>query len=109
MEDSDLVYSSDTPSEDLRQKGKKAKELVEVTPSACLFKLSIEKKGRGGKAVSCIKEIPHNPTYFKKFLKELKNYCGTGGSLKDDHLELQGEQLPKIREFLTKKGYPYKG
>ncbi|MDX2470674.1 MAG: translation initiation factor [SAR324 cluster bacterium] len=109
MEDSNLVYSSDRPSEDLRQKGTLKKEIVEVTPTACLFKLSIEKKGRGGKAVSLIGELPHNPVYFKKLLKELKNYCGTGGSVKEDHLELQGEQLPKIREFLTKKGYPFKG
>ena len=108
MSDGKLVYSSDEPSLDLR-KSTKTKVVAEVTPQDCALKIRLEKKGRGGKSVSIIDEIPHNPVYFKKLLKELKNYCGTGGSLKEGHIELQGEQLLKIREFLTKKNFGFKG
>ena len=108
MSDTKLVYSSDAPATDLRKTSAK-KNITEVTPQNCDLKVRLEKKGRGGKSVSIIDEIPHNPVYFKKVLKELKNYCGTGGSLKEGHLEVQGDQLIKIREFLTKKGFGFKG
>ena len=41
----------------------------------------------------------------KKILKNLKIACGTGGALKADFLELQGDQISKAQEFLFKEGY----
>ena len=113
-EENEIVYSSDGSGKNLvgkkRKKGKKTeKNLVEINPQETCLKLRIEKKGRGGKAVTVIYELPDNPQYFKKLLKELKNFCGTGGSQKESTLEIQGDQRDKIREFLLKKGFQTKG
>tara|TARA_B100000029_G_scaffold13038_1_gene13622 strand:+ start:47 stop:379 length:333 start_codon:yes stop_codon:yes gene_type:complete len=108
-DDENIVYSSDGSGKNLVNKKKKKETFSEVTPEETTLKLRIEKKGRGGKAVTVIYELPSNPPYFKKLLKELKNYCGTGGSQKKDHLEIQGDQRDKVREFLLKKGFKVKG
>jgi translation initiation factor 1 len=109
MSENKLVYSSDGSGENLLKKNKKKKSYPEVKPEEITLKLRIEKKGRGGKSVSVIYELPDNPPYFKKLSKELKNYCGTGGSFKDTQMEIQGEQLDKIRLFLEKRGFTVKG
>jgi len=109
MSENKLIYSSDGSGENLVKKNKKKKSYDVVVPSETTLKLRIEKKGRGGKTVSIVYELPENPDYFKKLAKALKAYCGTGGSLKESHIEVQGEQLDKIRKFLEKKGFKVKG
>ncbi len=113
-EENEVVYSIDATGKNLlNKKGKKDKKsktnFPEITPSEFCLKLRIEKKGRGGKAVTVIYELPDNPPYFKKLLKELKNFCGTGGSQKESTLEIQGDQRDKVRDLLTKKGFKIKG
>ena len=108
-DDENIVYSSDGSGKNLVNKKKKKANLSEIVPQEITLKLRIEKKGRGGKAVTIIYEVPSNPPYFKKLLKELKNFCGTGGSQKNDHLEIQGDQRDKVRGFLIKKGFKIKG
>ena len=41
-------------------------------------------------------------------LKQLKNQCGAGGTLKDNEIEIQGEHKQKLLEILTKLGYKTK-
>ena len=41
----------------------------------------------------------------KKILKNLKIACGTGGAVKGDFLELQGDQISKAQNFLLKEGF----
>ena len=113
-EENEIVYSSDGSGKNLvSKKGKKGKknqkDFIEVKPEETCLKLRIEKKGRGGKAVTVVYELPDNQPYFKKLLKELKNFCGTGGSQKESTLEIQGDQREKVRDFLTKKGFKTKG
>ena len=113
-EENEVVYSIDGSGKNLiNKKGKKEKKskqnIPEINPSETCLKLRIEKKGRGGKAVTVIYELPDNPPYFKKLLKDLKNFCGTGGSQKESTLEIQGDQREKVRDFLTKKGFKIKG
>ena len=113
-EENEVVYSIDGSGKNLiNKKGKKDKKskhsFPEVNPSEVCLKLRIEKKGRGGKAVTVIDEIPNNPPFFKKLLKELKNFCGTGGSQQESTLEIQGDQRNKVRDFLIKKGFKTKG
>ena len=113
-EENEVVYSVDGSGKNLinkkGKKGKKSKDsFPEVNPSEVCLKLRIEKKGRGGKEVTVIHELPNNPPFFKKLLKELKNLCGTGGSQKESTLEIQGDQREKVRDFLIKKGFKTKG
>jgi translation initiation factor 1 len=41
-------------------------------------------------------------------LKQLKNQCGTGGTLKENEIEIQGDHKQKILEILLKLGYKAK-
>lgn len=69
------------------------------------IRVHLEKKGRGGKTVSIIKGIEGPEADIENLLRSIKNYCGTGGSYKDEQLIIQGDQRDKIVDFLKKEGY----
>ena len=73
-----------------------------------IVRLHRETKGRGGKAVTIIKGLPLSGTALKSLAKELKQKCGVGGALKDDNIEIQGDQRNILKEELEKRGYPVK-
>ena len=66
-------------------------------------RVHLEKNGRGGKVVSVISNIPRKD--LEKVAKELKSSLGTGGSVKDQVIEIQGDKISSIKTWLTKKGY----
>ena len=68
-------------------------------------RLERTRAGKKGKLVTIIKGLELKPLEAKKFLKNLKIACGTGGALKGDFLELQGDQLSKAQDFLFKEGF----
>lgn len=106
-----LVYSDESPDKDLRKSDPTkttTPPTVKVIPNETLLKIRVEKKGRGGKAVSVIFNLPHNPDYFTKLTKKIKNQCGTGGTFKDGQIEIQGDQRDKIKSFLEKAGFQVK-
>ncbi len=108
-EDFVLVYSSDGSGKNLLDKKKEEKPLPPLVPSLYTLKLRKETKGRGGKPVLVIYEIPHHPTYMKELLKKLKNLCACGGTLKEDQIEIQGLHVEKVKAFLEKEGFKVKG
>ena len=69
----------------------------------------MEKKGRGGKTVTVVYDLPRNAEFLRALAQDLKRACGTGGTVVDDTIELQGELRDRVREFLTKKGIAVKG
>jgi translation initiation factor 1 len=70
----------------------------------------MEKKGRGGKAVTVVDGLPNNAVFLKDLCLELKRACGTGGTVAEDGtVELQGDLRDRVREFLGKKGFVVKG
>ena len=114
-----LVYSSDGSHLKLCKKcGEDPCECVDspaavvtIVPEKVTLKLKIEKNQRGGKLVTVIHELPHNPTYFEDLAKKLKNHCGTGGTFKKEgksQIELQGDQREKAIVFLEKLGFKTK-
>ncbi|EQC52429.1 translation initiation factor [Bacteriovorax sp. DB6_IX] len=109
MSKGDIIYSSDGSGVNLVKKNKKKPVYQDIVPAQTTLKLRIEKKGRGGKSVTVIFELPENPDYFKKLAKKLKSHCGTGGSFKEGQIEIQGDQREKIRAFLIKEGFTIKG
>jgi translation initiation factor 1 len=79
------------------------------TPSAdSVVRLHRESKGRGGKGVTLITGVPLDEDGLKNLAKELKQFCGTGGTVKDGVIEIQGEQREKLKPFLEKKGFKVK-
>jgi translation initiation factor 1 len=68
------------------------------------LKVSLDKSGRAGKAVSLVEGFSGPAAELEKLAKELKNLCGTGGSAKEGQILIQGDQRSKIAGFLEKKG-----
>ncbi len=67
-----------------------------------------ETKGRGGKTVTTISGLAMNLEAAEALLKDLKRICGTGGAVKEGHLELQGDRLEVVIQELAKRGIPAK-
>jgi len=86
--------------------GQAASEPVPVRPVA---KLRVEKAGRGGKTVTVVYGLPQNAAFLKDLAQDLKRTCGTGGSVTDDGVELQGDLRDRVRELLLAKGFGVKG
>jgi translation initiation factor 1 len=66
---------------------------------------------RGGKCVSVIDDFP---THFRlseieEIARALRGACGCGGTVKDRKIEIQGEQIAKIRELLESDGFQVAG
>ena len=70
------------------------------------IKIHKEKKGKKGKTVTVISGFrSENTSQIGILLKKLKVYCGTGGSLHDQGIQLQGDMQEKVKFFLRKEGY----
>jgi len=78
-------------------------------PSRLVAKLRIEKKGRGGKTVTVVYDLPDNAAFLKELAQQLKRTCGTGGAVADNTVELQGDLRDRVREYLVKKGWEVRG
>ncbi len=86
-----------------------ANEPLPSQPGKIVAKLRMEKKGRSGKAVTVVAGLPHNAAFLKELCQELKRACGTGGTVSDDTIELQGDLRDRVREFLLQKAFVVKG
>jgi len=70
------------------------------------IKIHKEKKGKKGKTITVISGFgSDNTSQIGNLLKKLKVYCGTGGSLNDHGIQLQGDMRDKVKFFLRKEGY----
>ncbi len=67
-----------------------------------------ESAGRGGKAVTLVKNLALSAEDMKLLAKKLKQECGTGGTVKGGAIEIQGEHREKIAGVLSKLGYKVK-
>lgn len=76
-----------------------------VVPGETVLRMRLEKKGRGGKAVTVVSGLPPAPAYFATLVKQLKAHCGAGGALKDGGMEVQGDQRDKVQAFLEQRGF----
>ena len=64
-----------------------------------------DRSGRGGKTVSVIKGVVSSPAGKEALLKLLKTKLGTGGAIKGDDIEIQGEQRERILKMMNDLGY----
>ena len=71
-------------------------------------RVRLDKKARRGKAVTIIEGLPLDADELKALAKELKKRCGSGGSVKDGAIELQGNVVQLMLEELAKRGYQAK-
>ena len=81
----------------------------EAVPAKVVAKLRVEMKGRGGKTVTVVYDLPRNSAFLKELCQELKRSCGTGGAVSENTVELQGDLRDRVRPVLLKKGWTVKG
>ena len=104
-DDRPTVYS--TSQGDLRKKRNviKPRPTRSLPPNEQTVYLHRESKGRGGKTVSLVKGLVLSEKDLKALSKQLKQKCGTGGSVKDGVIIIQGENREKIAAILKNQGY----
>jgi translation initiation factor 1 len=73
-----------------------------------IVRLRRETKGRGGKAVTIVDGLPLSDAEMKVLAKALKQKCGVGGAIKDQTIEIQGDQRDVLQTELEKRGYSVK-
>ena len=67
-----------------------------------------DRKGRGGKTVTLVTGLTGSPAELERLASDLKRLCGTGGTLRGDVLEMQGDVRDRVRPELERRGYVVK-
>jgi translation initiation factor 1 len=67
--------------------------------------IQLERKGRGGKTVTVVRGLVLAPDDLKALSKGLKEACGTGGTVKEGMIEIQGDHRTRISAYLKSLGY----
>lgn len=106
MSNNKTVWSSEHG--DLRKKDQNSTAEKSLPPQQQIIYLHRESSGRGGKAVTLVKNLLLSNNDLKSLAKKLKQECGTGGTIKENVIEMQGEQREKIADILRKLGYKVK-
>lgn len=97
-----LVYSTD-PGFKLPVKNEEVQE--SILPVQQKIKIRLDTKHRAGKAVTLVEGFTGKETDREELGKKLKTYCGTGGSVKDGEIIIQGDNRDKVLQWLIKNGF----
>jgi translation initiation factor 1 len=100
-----LVYSTDAGR--IKSEPSTAKEPAAATGDG-IVRLHRQTKGRKGKGVTLVTGLALPDADLKALAKQLKQLCGTGGSVKEGQIEIQGDQRAKLKDYLEEKGYRVK-
>jgi translation initiation factor 1 len=98
---SPLVYSTDPNFSPIQDEAEVETLSVDQQP----LKVILETKHRAGKTVTVIYGFIGKEEDMNVLGKALKNHCGTGGSVKDGEIIIQGDHRQKVFQFLKQKGY----
>jgi translation initiation factor 1 len=102
---SQLLGGSDNETKSSAAPIKKGKEPPKKSPTA---KVGRETAGRRGKGVTTVFDLPLDQHGLQELAAALKQRCGTGGTVKDGRIEIQGDQRERIVAELEKLGYKVK-
>ncbi len=100
-----VVYSTDP---DYRYEDEGKEGVASLPPSQQVLYLSLDKKQRKGKRVTLVAGFAGNDDDLKNLGKKLKAACGTGGSVKDGAVLIQGDFRNKVKNILEKEGFKVK-
>ena len=77
-------------------------------PNDGIVRIGREVKGRKGSGVSIITGVPLDERDLKTLAKQLKQQCGSGGTIKSGIIEIQGDHRELLKRELTRLGYTVK-
>src|SRR5215470_7952229 len=109
-----LVYDSDAPLQKPSRQEKVGKAASEPPaqslklPKDGVVRLLRDRKGRGGKTVTLVAGISAPPAELNALASDLKRLCGTGGTLRGEVIEIQGDVRERIKAELERRGYTVK-
>jgi translation initiation factor 1 len=96
-----LVYSTDD-SLNLHESFVEEETLV---PNLQKLNIRLETKQRGGKKATIVKGFVGKMEDLESLSKKLKSHCGTGGSIVDGEILIQGDMCQKVKAYLQNQGY----
>ena len=79
-----------------------------VATSAAVVRVGRETKGRRGKGVTTVSDVPLDEAGLLELAARLKQRCGTGGTVRDGRIEIQGDQRERLAAELEGMGYRVK-
>ncbi|MEL6223906.1 MAG: translation initiation factor [Cyanobacteria bacterium J06627_8] len=80
----------------------------DLPPNQQNIRIQASRKGRGGKTVTVISGFQLSSENLTALAKKLKAQCGTGGTVKEGDIEIQGDHTQKLLQLLLDKGYKAK-
>ena len=97
-----FVYSTDP---NFHFQNEEASAAETLPPQQQKMRMRMETKHRGGKTATVIAGFVGKEEDLEDLGKKLKNYCGTGGSVKDWEIIIQGDHREKLLQWFRKNGY----
>lgn len=97
-----FVYSTDP---NFHFSNEEEEQAATLPPAQQKLRIHLDTKQRAGKAVTLVKGFIGTEEDLEVLGKKLKNFCGTGGAVKDGEILIQGDQRDKILQWLLKNEY----
>ncbi len=101
---SGIIYSTDP---DFKTYDDHDEDNISLPAEAQKIRIRLETKHRAGKAVTLLEGFSGTNAEKEEIGKKIKSFCGTGGSVKDGEIIIQGDQRDKVLQWLLKNGYKH--
>lgn len=102
-----IVYSTDSGR--IRPRPEERQSAGEPTKETDgIVRIRRDRKQRGGKTVTVITGVPASEEVLTALAQQLKKLCGSGGTVKDGTIEIQGDHCDKVQAKLAEMGYKVK-
>ena len=99
---SGLVYSTDP---NFKLPDENTDDITTLPPAQQNLQIRLDAKQRAGKVVTLIQGFEGKEADLEELGRKLKSFCGTGGSVKENEIIIQGDNRDKILSWLHKQGF----
>ena len=82
--------------------------MPDLPPNQQNVRIQVSRKGRGGKTVTVVTGFQHRAETLTELAKKLKAQCGSGGTAREETIEIQGDHAQKMLQILVDLGYKAK-